>query len=83
MVNYGNESFQKVNAKAKFLYRQKYLSPRLKRSLCNALIQPHFDYGCASSCTSQFHLLHKKLNHNFQTAQNKCTSLSLGVFLGK
>ena len=35
---------KKVNAKVKFLYRQnKYLTPRLKILLCNALIHRHFD----------------------------------------
>ena len=40
---------RKVNAKLKFLYRQnRYLTPAIRRLLCNELIQPHFDYGCSS-----------------------------------
>ena len=36
----------KVNAKLKFLYRKnKFLTPSLCRLLCNALIQPQFDYA--------------------------------------
>ena len=35
-----------INAKLKFLYPQnRYLTPAYRRLLCNALIQPHFDYG--------------------------------------
>ena len=38
----------KVTSKLKFLYRQnRFLSKELRRFLCNALIQPHFDYACA------------------------------------
>ena len=40
---------EKINAKLKFLYRQsRYLTTAYRRLLCNALIQPHFDYGCSS-----------------------------------
>ena len=40
---------RKINAKLKFLYRQsRYLTPVYRRLLCNALIQPHFNYGCFS-----------------------------------
>ena len=32
----------KINTRLKFLYRKgKFLSPQLRRLLCNALIQPH------------------------------------------
>ena len=38
----------KINTRLKFLYRKdKFLSPQLRRLLCNALIQPHFDYACS------------------------------------
>ena len=38
-----------VNNRLKFLYRkQKFLSLSLRRLLCNALIQPHFDYACVA-----------------------------------
>ncbi|MEO1917133.1 MAG: reverse transcriptase family protein, partial [Candidatus Thioglobus sp.] len=37
----------KINGKLKFLYRnQNYLCYSLRRLLCNALIQPHFDFAC-------------------------------------
>ena len=38
----------KVTSKLKFLYRKnRFLSKDLRRFLCNALIQSHFDYACA------------------------------------
>ena len=40
---------KKVNGKKKFLYRQiRYLSYPLKRTLCNTLIQRHYDFACCS-----------------------------------
>ena len=39
----------KVTSKLKFLYRKnRFLSKDMRRLLCNALIQPHFDYACAA-----------------------------------
>ena len=39
----------KINSRLRFLYRKnRYLSPYLKRLLCNAIIQPHFDYACSA-----------------------------------
>ena len=39
----------KINNKLKFLYRKNdFLTPPLRRLLCNALIQPHFDYACSA-----------------------------------
>ena len=36
----------KINGILKFLYRaNKFLTPELRRMLCNVLIQPHFDYA--------------------------------------
>ena len=68
---------KKINAKLKFLYRQsRYLTPAYRRLLCNALIQPHFDYGCSS----WFPLLKKNLKLKLQKAQKKyirfCLNLS-------
>ena len=38
----------KVNARLNLLHRKnKYLIPNLRRLLCNALIQPRFDYACS------------------------------------
>ena len=67
---------KKVNAKLKFLERQnKYLTRRLKRLLCNALIQPYFHYRC----TSWFSLLNIYLKYKLQTVQNKCIRLCLDL----
>ena len=39
----------KINEKLKFLYRKNsFITPGLRRMLCNGLIQPHFDYACFS-----------------------------------
>ena len=36
----------KINNRLKFLYRKNiFFTPKLRRLLCNALIQPHFDYA--------------------------------------
>ena len=36
----------KINGKSKFLYRKnRFLSPHLRRMLCNSFIQPHFNYA--------------------------------------
>ena len=38
---------EKINSKLKFLYREnRFLDLLLRRLLCNALIQPYFDYAC-------------------------------------
>ena len=44
-----------------------------RRLLYNALIQPHFDYGC----TSWYTLLSKALKTKLQIAQNKCIRFCL------
>ena len=37
----------RINGKLTFLYwKNSFLTPGLWRVLCNALIQPHFDYAC-------------------------------------
>ena len=61
---------KKINTKLNFLSRQsKYWNYSSRRLLCNALIQPHFDYGC----TSWSPLLSKTLKTKLQIAQNKYT----------
>ena len=55
----------------------KYLTPAYRRLLCNALIQPHFDYGCSS----WFPLLKTNLKLKLQKAQNKCISFCLNLLL--
>ena len=66
----------KINTCLKFLYQKKknkFLSPQLRRLLCNALIQPHFDYAC-----SVWHPnLNKKFKTKLQTLQNKCVRFCL------
>ena len=52
------------------------LTLRLKRVLCNTLIQTHFDYGCIS----WFPLLNKNLKHKLQTAQNKCKYVFVWIY---
>ena len=67
----------KINGKLKFLYRQgKYLNPRLRRMLCNTLIQPHFDFACSAWYPN----LTAGLKAKLQIAQNKCIRYCL--FLG-
>ena len=41
------KAINKIYSKLKLLYRKNiFLSPGLRRTLCNALIQSHFDYAC-------------------------------------
>ena len=45
----GLKVLNKINDKLKSLYRKySFLTPGLRRMLCNALIQPHFDYACSA-----------------------------------
>ena len=65
-----------VHNRRKFLYRkQKFLSLSLQRLLCNALIQPHFDYACAA----WYPLLNKRQSKRIQIAQNKCIRYCLNL----
>ena len=58
----------KTNNKLKFHYlKNSFLTPALRRLLCNALIQPHFDYACSAWYPNET----KKLKHRIQTTQNK------------
>ena len=60
-----NKVISKDNAKLKFLHRKnKYLTPNLRRLLCNALMQPHFDYACSAWYPNLSKKL-KKQNSNF------------------
>ena len=59
----------KVNAKLNFLHRKNtYLTPNLRRLLCKALMQPHFDYACSAWYLN----LSKNLKIRIQTFQSKC-----------
>ena len=58
-----------INGRLKFLYRkQKFFNYSLRRLLCNALIQPHYDYACSAWYPS----LNKRLLKKIQISQNKC-----------
>ena len=64
----------KVNARLTFLHRKnKFLALNLRRLLCNALIQPHFDYACSVWYPN----LSKKLKSRTETTQNKCIRFCL------
>ena len=64
----------KINNKLKFLFRKiRFLTPTLRRLLCNALIQPHFNYACSAWYPN----LTKKLKNRIQTSQNKCIRFCL------
>ena len=64
----------KINSRLKFLHGQnRFLTPALRRLLCNALIQPLFDYAC----TAWFPNLSKKLRLRLQATQNKCIRFCL------
>ena len=64
----------KINTRLKFLYQKsKFLSRQLRRLLCNALIQPHFDY----ECSVWYPNLNKKFKTKLQTLQNKCVRFCL------
>ena len=59
----------KITSKLKCLYRKnRFFSEDLRRLLCSALIQPHFDYACAAWYPN----LNKKYRNKLQVLQNKC-----------
>ena len=64
----------KINGRIKFLYRKnRFLDSSLRRLLCIALVQPHFDYACSAWYPNLTQNLRKKL----QTTQNKCIRFCL------
>ena len=66
----------KINSKLRFLYRKnRFLSPPLRRLLCNSLIQPHFDYACSAWYPN----LNKRLKSKLQILQNKCIRFCLNL----
>ena len=68
------KSQRKINTKLQFLYRQnEFLNPKLRRLLCNSLIQPHFDYACIS----WYPLMNQKMRNKLQVTQNKCIRFCL------
>ena len=61
----------KFNTRLQFLYRKnRFLSPQLRRLLCNALIQPHFDYACS--------VWYLNLNKKFNTS---CKHFKTNVYV--
>ena len=65
---------KKINSRLRFLYRQnRFLDIPLRRLLCNAMIQPFFDYAC----NAWYHNLNKNLKTRLQAAQNKCITFCL------
>ena len=57
----------KINSRLRFLYRQNgFLNFLLRRLLCNAVIQPFFDYAC-----NTWYPKIKKTKIRLQAAQNK------------
>ena len=66
----------KINSRLRFLYRKnRFLSPPLRRLLCNSLIQPHFDYACSAWYPN----LNKRLKPKLQILQNKCIRFCLNL----
>ena len=64
----------KINTRLRFLYRNRnVLSEALKRMLCNAITQPHFDYAS----TVWYPNLTLRLKKKIQTSQNKCIRFCL------
>ena len=58
----------KINNKLKFLYwKSRFLSPTLRRLLCHALIQPHFNYAGSAWYPN----LIKESKNRIQTSQTK------------
>ena len=65
-----------VSGRLRFLYRkQEFLTPYLRRLLCNALIQPHFDYACIAWYSN----LGKNYTKKLQIMQNKCIRFCLSL----
>ena len=70
------KNIKKINSRLNYLFRKKhFLTPRLRRLLCNALIQQHFDYAC----TEWYPNLNKKLKNKIQSTQNKRVRFHLSL----
>ena len=67
----------KITGMLKFLYRKnRYLTPYLKRLLCNALIQPYFHYAWSAWYSN----LNKKFKSKLQTVQNRSIRYCLQLY---
>ena len=72
----GESVARRINTKLNVLWRRSnYLNYLSRRLLCNAFIQPHFDYGC----TPCYLVLSKAFKTKFQIALNKCIRFCLGL----
>ena len=66
----------KISCRLSFLYRKnRFLLQPLRRLLCNALIQPHFDYACSAWYPN----LNNRLKSKLQILQNKCIRFCLNL----
>ena len=67
------KALNKINGKLKRFYRKhKFVTPILRRMLCNAIVQLHFDYACSA--------WYPNLNENaiqIQIVQSKCVRFCL------
>ena len=67
------KALNKINGKLKRFYRKhKFVTPTLRRMLCNAIVQLHFDYACSA--------WYPNLNENaiqIQIVQSKCVRFCL------
>ena len=69
-----NKVLGKINGRLKFLHRKnEFLTAPLRRLLCNALVQPHFDYASSAWYPN----LSKKMLKKLKVAQNKCIRFCL------
>ena len=68
------KTIKKINQKLKSLCRKNlFLTPELQWLLCNAIIQPHFDYACSALCPN----LTQKQKKKIQVMQDKCIRFCL------
>ena len=71
------KTIKTINARLKFLHKKNYfLTLDLRHLLCNALIQPYFDYVCSS----WFSNVNQKLKKRLQTTQKISVSDSVCNF---
>ena len=55
----------KINSRLKFLHRKnKFLTPALRRLLCNALIQLHFNYALSAWYANLIQKMENKIQIN-------------------
>ena len=67
---------ERINGRLKFLWcKHKFFTPALRRLLCNALIQPRFDYASSTWYPN----LQNKFSDKLQVCQNKCIRFCLSL----